>query len=98
MKNNGFPKTQFKLRCDREGCDKDKLLNEGCDKSAVTPLKGVTKILCLSIHLMIAFNMSFSSTWTSVALCAQTVLYAYIIGLTEESTKLAGFFGAILIS
>ena len=47
---------------------------------------------------MIAFNMSFSSTWTSVALCAQTVLYAYIIGLTEESTKLAGFFGAILIS
>ena len=31
--------------CDREGCDKDKLLNEGCDKSAVTPLKGVTKIL-----------------------------------------------------
>ena len=31
--------------CDREGCDKEKLLNEGCDKSAVTPLKGVTKIL-----------------------------------------------------
>ena len=64
----------------------------------VRPLQLLLQSESLSIHEMIALKMSFSSTWTSVALRPQTVWHAYIIGLTEGSTEVAGFFEAILVS